>query len=74
MSSVVNDNTPLIRALAFSATGVVAIIVGWALVDGILTDRRQSERITAVENSYSITLQEINRRLGNIEDDIRDGR
>ena len=67
----VERNPELTRAIAYGATAIISAIVGIVLWAGIQTDMKHAERITALENVQSTTISEINRRLANIEAEIR---
>lgn len=73
MASVSNELNATLKALLYAVCMILVGVVGWALVDGIMADRAHAMRITALESNEYI-LGEINRRLGVIEQQLRDGR
>lgn len=73
MASVSNELGSHLKSLLYAVCMILVGIVAWALVDGIMADRDQGQRITALE-SNAVILSEINRRLGIIEQQLRDGR
>lgn len=71
MASVSNELNATLKALLYAVCIILAGIVGWVMVDGIVTDREQGQRITALESSNAAILVEINRRLTAIEAELR---
>lgn len=72
MASVSNELNPLLKSLLYAVCIILASIVGWVMIDGIVTDRDHGQRIAVLE-SNAVILGEINRRLGVIEQQLRDG-
>ena len=73
MASVSNELNSTLKALLYAVCMILVGVVAWAIVDGIAADRAHAERITALESTYAATLAEINRRLGAIELELRNG-
>lgn len=71
MASVPNELGSAFKSLLYAVCMILVGIVAWALVDGIMADRNHVERITALESSNAAILNEINRRLAVIEQEIR---
>lgn len=71
MASVTSDLHSTLKALLYAVCMILAGIVGWALIDGIMADREHSERIVALESTYAASLREISRRLEAIENELR---
>lgn len=66
MATIANDKDALLKALMVLLTA----IIGWALLDGIVTDRRQNDRLATLEANQAV-LGEINRHLQTIEREVR---
>ena len=73
VASVSNELNTVLKSLLYAVCIILAGIIGWVNIDGIVTDREHGQRITALESNTFI-LSEINRRLGIIEQQLRDGR
>lgn len=71
MASVSNELNPVLRSLLYAVCMILAGIIGWALIDGIMTDREHAARIVALESTYAASLREISRRLEAIEGELR---
>jgi hypothetical protein len=59
------------KAIAIGAVAIIVAIMAWATVDGIYEDRDHGGRITALENRQEAVINEIYRRLGVIEEELR---
>lgn len=71
MASVSNEFSSALKALLYAVCMILAGIVGWALIDGIMADREHAQRIVALESTYAASLREISRRLEAIEAELR---